>query len=341
MGNLEKAIRSGSLSAAHSLLAEGSDVNKWTSEGLTPLMIASAIGQSQMVDLLLTAGADILRLEPRMGASALHKAAQSGNPDVVRLLLDAGAFIDQQSPVLGNTALMDAVIHRHPSVVRLLLKRGAKTYLRNHWNQTAMELSQLDQNDAILTEFHSWLEMQKARPNAPNLITAIKSGNVSAVDYEVRQGACLDERLPMQGDVDDDYTPLGCAVRAGNSEIVCLLLAGGATPRQMIGLMKGTPVHEAAFLGRADLVSIFADLAEHTGQPAIELDAQGPYNGFTPMHDAVWHGHIETVQALLNAGAPVHIRSHSGLTPRELAQLYGYEKIVELLRGAETDCYRG
>ncbi|NKN01626.1 ankyrin repeat domain-containing protein [Rhizobium leguminosarum] len=41
-------------------------------------MIVAGSGQPQMAELLLNAGADVLILEPRMGATALHKAAQSG-----------------------------------------------------------------------------------------------------------------------------------------------------------------------------------------------------------------------------------------------------------------------
>ncbi|MFS0774045.1 ankyrin repeat domain-containing protein [Sphingomonas sp. 1P08PE] len=96
----------------------------------TPLMIVSALGRAQAVALLLTAGADVLAVEPRMGATALHKAAQSGSADVLGLLLDHGAFVDQQSPVLGNTAIMDALLHKHADAVRLLLSRRARTSIR-------------------------------------------------------------------------------------------------------------------------------------------------------------------------------------------------------------------
>ena len=77
-------------------------MNRPGPERLTPLMIASGLGQPQMVDLLLTAGAAVLTAEPRMGATALHKGAQSGHTDVLGLLLDHGALIDQQSPILGH-----------------------------------------------------------------------------------------------------------------------------------------------------------------------------------------------------------------------------------------------
>lgn len=110
---LESAIRASDLAAAITLLRAGADANRAGPEGLTPLMIAAGLGQPQLVELLLTAGAQVLAVEPRMGATAMHKAAQSGNADVIGLLLDHGAFVDQQSPILGNTPLMDAVLHKH------------------------------------------------------------------------------------------------------------------------------------------------------------------------------------------------------------------------------------
>lgn len=122
---LEASIRAGDLAAAIDLLRSGADANGRSPEGLTPLMIASGLGQPQMVAILLTAGADGLAVEPRMGAMAVHKASQSGNADVIGLLLDHGSCIDQQSPVLGNTPLMDAVSYKHEEAVRLLLKNAA------------------------------------------------------------------------------------------------------------------------------------------------------------------------------------------------------------------------
>lgn len=107
----------------HTLLGAGADENRSGPDGLTPLMLAAGLGQPQLAELLLTAGAQVLAVEPRMGATALHKAAQSGNADVIGPLLDHGAFLDriQQSPVLGNTPLMDAVEHKQEKAVRLLL----------------------------------------------------------------------------------------------------------------------------------------------------------------------------------------------------------------------------
>jgi ankyrin repeat protein/pimeloyl-ACP methyl ester carboxylesterase len=332
---LEAAIRAGDPAAALERLRAGADVNRTGPEGLTPLMIAAGLGEFHLTQLLLTAGADVYAIEPRMGATALHKAVQSGNPDVVALLLDHGAFIDQQSPVLGNTPLMDAVLHKHEAVVRLLLQRGARTTIRNHWQQSALELAQHDGLDTIAHLLEAQNEKNAEQVRAMALTAAIKAGNTDEVKQLLEAGAPLNERLPMVGSVDDDYTPLGLAAREGHADIVQLLLAAGADPRQVVGLMGGTPVHEASYFGYADIVRMLTEKPVRVDAPAAELDAQGAYNGYTALHDAVWHGHLEAARALVEAGARLDLKSHAGLTPHSLALRYGYDELARFLAEAE------
>ena len=91
MMNLDHAVREQDLSGVVDLLRSGANVDQVLADGLTGLMVASALGNAQLVMVLLTAGADPLIVERQMGATALHKAAQGGNGDVVSLLLDHGA----------------------------------------------------------------------------------------------------------------------------------------------------------------------------------------------------------------------------------------------------------
>ncbi|WP_207482786.1 ankyrin repeat domain-containing protein [Arenibaculum pallidiluteum] len=333
--SLSAAVRAGRLAAAADLIRSGADVSRSAPDGLTPLMIASGLGQPQMVELLLTAGAQVFAVEPRAGATALHKAALSGSPDVVGLLLDHGAFIDQQSPILGHTALMDAVVYKHGDVVRLLLRRGARTAIRNHWQETALDLARRDGLDAIAGLIEARNEADAEEVGAQTLVPAIKAGDLGEVERLIAQGAPVNARLPMMGSPDDDYTPLAIAAREGHADIVRALLEAGANPRRVIGLFLGTALHEASYFGHADVVRAMTERCARAGTPASELDAQGAYNGMTPLHDAVWHGHLEAARALVEAGHPLHLRTHAGLTPRELAVLYGYSDLARFLADAE------
>lgn len=128
MITLVQAVLMNDLVATTELLQQGQAVDRRDAVGYTPLMLASGLGNPQMVELLLTAGADVSILDSRMGASALHKAAQSGIVDVAKLPLQHGAFINLQSPTLGHTPLMDAVWHKQVGMVAYLLEQGVCRY---------------------------------------------------------------------------------------------------------------------------------------------------------------------------------------------------------------------
>nr|WP_250009732.1 ankyrin repeat domain-containing protein [Actinoplanes sp. M2I2] len=316
------------------LLSSEANPDLRDSDGCTPLMIAAGLGRSDVVELLLTVGADVFAVEPRMGATALHKATQSGDADVIGLLLDHGAFVDQQSPRLGHTPLMDAVQHKHEAAVHLLLARGARTTIRNHWGETALDLARQDEAHDIAGLIRARDDADAARVHALPLPAAVKAGDLPEVERLIAAGAPLDERLPEVGGHDDDYTPLGLAARDGHTEIVRALRDAGADPRRLTGLMQATPGHEAAFAGHADVLRALTT-SGRTGAPSLDLDAQGAYNGFTALHDAVWHGHGEAARILIDAGARLDLRSHTGHTPRQLALHYGYDDLAAFLAEAE------
>jgi ankyrin repeat protein len=248
------------------------------------------------------------------------------------LLLDHGAFVDQQSPVLGNTPLMDAVLYKHVDAVSLLLGRGARTGIRNHWQQTALELAEADKLESIVGLIIARDESDAEQVRSLSLTAAVKARDIAQIERLIAAGVNVEERAPIIGSLDDDYTPLGIAAREGSEDIVRMLLAAGADPGNPIGLMRGTSIHEASYFGHAHIVRALTGEAGDAGAP---LSAQGPYNGLTALHDAVWHGHVEAARALVESGAPLGLRTHTGMTPRELAVLYGYEELAHLLAEAE------
>jgi len=332
---LVTAVRKGDLADAADRLRAGVDFDAPDPEGLTPLMIASGRGQAQMVELLLTAGAEVHLVDSRAGAAALHKAALSGNPDVVSLLLDRGAFIDQQCPILGHTALHDAVVYKAEMVVRLLLSRGARTSIRNHSQETPLDLARRDKLDALAQLIAAKDKASEDQISAHPLVAAIAAGDLGKVRQLVCEGADIDVRLPMVGSPDDNYTPLAIAAREGHAEIVRSLLEAGANPRRVIGLFLGTSMHEACYFGHGDVIEVMLNGHERDDIRPSELDAQGALNGFTPLHDAVWHGHLEAARILVGEGARLDLVSHAGLTPRQLAVRYGYGELARLLADAE------
>jgi ankyrin repeat protein len=76
-------------------------------------------------------------------------------------------------------------------------------------------------------------------------------------------------------------------------------------------------------------------LAAHASFSRIR-DAQGPYNGYTPLMDAVWHGHFDAARVLVETGADLSLRGHDGRTALDLAREFGYGRLEELLRQADS-----
>lgn len=327
---LLEAVVAGDLTNAKRWLDAGTPVEGKDARGCSLLMIAAGRGQVQMVEMLLAAGADPIVLDPIMGASALHKAAQGGVPEVARLLLEHGAFIDLQSPTLGHTPLHDAVWHKKLAMVSVLLSRGAKTTLKTHAGDTPLDFSRRDNLREIEAAILAEDERRATLVKAQTLMAAVVASDLDGVKHALATGADVNEVSPMLGGGNDGHTPLLVAARKGYTLIVQELLKAGADPRRVDGLIKATPGHKAGYQGHPEIARL---LAEH----GLEIDAQGPYNGYTALHDAVWHGKTETVRVFLEAGARTDLRGHDGRTPLDMALEDDYYGCAALLNAHAAD----
>ena len=135
---LISAVQSGDQESVRALIAAGADVNAPTRDGNTALGTAAGNGDTEIVKLLLHAGARPSRRPNKALLNELMEAASGGYPDIVQMLLDAGADINEQRAD-GETALHWAASSGHPEVVALLLKAGASTKVRNFEEETALQ----------------------------------------------------------------------------------------------------------------------------------------------------------------------------------------------------------
>jgi ankyrin repeat protein len=60
----------------------------------------------------------------------------------------------------------------------------------------------------------------------------------------------------------------------------------------------------------------------------FDVNAVGPKNGYTPLHDAVWADNLEAIKLLLVKGAKTNIKGRDGLTPYAKAKKEGKTDIV-------------
>uniref|UniRef100_A0A1B6MAB3 RING-type E3 ubiquitin transferase BRCA1 n=1 Tax=Graphocephala atropunctata TaxID=36148 RepID=A0A1B6MAB3_9HEMI len=113
--------------------------NKVNVKGETPLHIACRQGKLDLVQQLLTEGA-----EPNVKDYAfwtpLCDAVGHGNLEVVKVLLEAGAAVNTPAN-LNTTALVEAVVRNDKAMVQLLLKHGADMNQRTALNNTALSIA--------------------------------------------------------------------------------------------------------------------------------------------------------------------------------------------------------
>jgi ankyrin repeat protein len=92
---------------------------------MRPLHLAIDNSDAAMVRLLLQSKADPAAADPT-GETALIRAAKIGNLDVVEALLDAGAAVDAPDSGFRQTPLMAAARGGYAPVVKRLIERGAQ-----------------------------------------------------------------------------------------------------------------------------------------------------------------------------------------------------------------------
>ena len=308
--------------------------------GRTALIIASGLGKSDLVEVLLTKGADANTSDSVIGATSLHSAAQNGDVPTARLLLDYGAYLNQQAPSHGITPLMNASWHQNLEMVDFLLQQPRiNVMLKSSFGATAMDLAQADmkgspkaakQIQELFENYIAKLEQQKLP-----LIETVTNSNLSEaemfqkVEQLIAEGSNVNEIAPVTGSSHDGHTPLLIAARDGYTSVVKILLENGADITLEGEHMQAHPAHKAAYNGHTDILRL---LIAHPNFDKIK-DAKGAYNGYTAIHDAIWHGHTESTRVLMEAGADTGIVAYDGLTPLALAQKNGYQDIVDILQG--------
>ncbi|KAG0242736.1 Glycerophosphocholine phosphodiesterase [Actinomortierella wolfii] len=102
----------------------GSEFNIHAAYTYTPLSIASRLGHTDVIKLLIRHGAN-LDAQDEDGESCLIVAAKNGHTQSVKLLIEGGANLELRERYYGWTALHLAAIENHPETVKALLEAGA------------------------------------------------------------------------------------------------------------------------------------------------------------------------------------------------------------------------
>ena len=167
---------------------------------------------------------------------------------------------------------------------------------------------------------------QKDRAGRTSLHVAVFASKHDAVRALAGAGADLNALE------DRAYDVVTIAAVADDLDMLDLCLKLGANPGNVTSPYEGTALIAAAHLGHHDVVKRLIE----GGAP---LDHVNNLN-WTALIEAVVLGdggpdHIETVRALIEAGADQTITDREGVPPLELAKARGFEEMVMIMEAAK------
>lgn len=142
----------GNIALMEVFLNRGADIHRVNRFGETALMLAAWKNRREAMQWLLDHGAQPNRGEREW--TALHYATFAGHAELVDRLLTAGADINARS-TNGSTVVMMAAREGHAAIAQRLLDAGANPTLKNDFDDDAVAWAMRQGNYAIAKAFTS------------------------------------------------------------------------------------------------------------------------------------------------------------------------------------------
>lgn len=300
------AAERGDREAVRALLKQAADVNAAQGDGMTALHWAAMHGDAEMAGMLIVAGANI-RAVTRLGAyTPMYLAAQRGSAAVIESLVKAGADVNVAT-VNGTTPLMAAAASGELAAVKILVEHGAALEAADKYRgQTALMYAAANNRAEVI----AYLAACGANLEATSTVTDLTALTREALGFGGNPPPPPAPGQPAQGGQAQGPPqaqaagPAGPPGGGGGR--------GGPQPPQRPGVDRNYQLNEL-------------------------VRAQG---GLTPLLYACRQGYVESVDALLTAGAPVNqVSAGDQTSPLLMAVINGhFDLAMHLLdKGADPN----
>jgi ankyrin repeat protein len=269
------------------------------SEGVTPLMLAAALGHPETLRQILHSGADVNASDLR-GRTALHYAFAARHRDAAGLLLDAGARTDLRD-LEARDALAFAVASRDWHGIHMALASTPEDRAWDRWGRSALQMALARGEPGAV---RSVLEKHSGPPTPEGCKDPLLAYAVAANDLRL-------VRLLLEAGADPDTTFDGPAEPQFLDRMPHRFL------RHYLANEPGvTVLMLAAGLGNPDMLRLLLDHGAQRGRATTSK------HRLVPLYFAAWGDHAECLQILIgNAPSSDKMRIEISLSSQK-ATLY-------------------
>jgi ankyrin repeat protein len=337
-------VETGDLAGSQRLLDAGADPNLASRYDVTPLYLAAATGNADMVRLLIAAGAEPNALSP-IGETMLMTAIEVGELAAVEALLDLGARVNERDRHYGQTALMFAARAGRTDIAQVLIAAGAEIDARTRVGE---------EPDWILPNsrpgFSFGVGIIRGGLPADRGMRPFRRGGMTPLLYAARNGRTaaaellLDAGADIDGTEANDITPLLMAISNNQMPLATVLIERGASldsqdwygrsPLWSAVNVRNLYLHNNTFehvVEREPVLDLIRLLLERGADPNPRTKESPPvrehllsitgtlewvdFTGQTPFLTAALAGDVSVMHLLLEHGADPHIATFGGTTP--------------------------
>lgn len=217
---LHQAIQQRELDIIYFLLRHGTDINYFDSFGKTPLLYAIEVGNSALIELILSYQPDLDSISSINPISPLELALKNSRPDIAMMLIRAGAKVNTQFSN-GQSVLSYSCENGLMNLAKNLITLGANpnTGVTPETHPLSFAIKAKDR-EFIAAVFNAGADVNyllSAYENRTSLYVAIEERDLDMVRFLIAKGA-----NPNIGS-SYHFTPLGYAIENDLEEIASIL----------------------------------------------------------------------------------------------------------------------
>lgn len=295
------AAESGAVEEVRSLIDAGAAIEardaRKTTDGRTPLMLASGHGHADALTALIAAGANV---------NATDEPSGQPGPGFKPCFNLGGLEAIEDEFRLGRTALMFAAAGGHIGAIRALISAGADVNYADFASCTALyQAARAGQNEAVAELLKSGAKVNARGPKGGSaLVGATLSGSSETIATLLAHGAKVNVSSRDDGD------PLEIVCRQKRADLVKLLCTrGDSKPDAAAFASAFTAIMTWNFMSPPTEDQVLATI-EALVEAGADVNAADPY-GSTPLGLAVGSKQpklLRVVARLIELGADVNAR---------------------------------